>query len=235
MRDPIQKKVQEIRSRIDAEKAKGKVVGYLSIPISTIAGSYFGENVKVAAEIKERVESGFGPKAAWLLDSAGPEVSLPSGANGAEYMLMWTNVLAGPDGLGAFDFVYFTGPSDFAYHFGLDGHDDLTKLDQYYDSASKTDPGLKAVSKKEFRAYYGIGASVTYSYGSHDEWDIVRSIKEARRKLDEKTTADKQKVGIAIQMGVYFDGQAVAPGLFETGIAAGNAGKCAAPDDTKTR
>jgi hypothetical protein len=53
--------------------------------------------------------------------------------------------------------------------------------------------------------------------------------------LDETTPVDKQKVGIATQMGVYFDGRPIAPGLFETAIAAGNAGKCAAPDGTKTR
>ncbi len=235
MRDSIQRKIQEIRARIAVEKAKGKLIGYLSIPISTVAGSYFGENVKVAAEIKERVEDQLGVNAAWLLDTAAPEMSLPAGANGAEYMLMWTNVLEGPDGLGAFDFVYFAGPSDFAYHFGLNGHNDLEKLDEYYNSASKIDPGLKAVPKQDFRAYYGLRASVAYSYGSHDEWNIVRSINKARRDTDLARKSDEVKRGIATQIAVYFDGHPVAPGLFEASIAAGDADACKPPADGEAR
>ncbi|MGY8685371.1 hypothetical protein Q2941_47770 [Bradyrhizobium sp. UFLA05-153] len=62
MREPIQCKVQEIRARIDTEKAKDKLVGYLSIPASTVAGSYFGENVKVADEVRNALEIGWAPK-----------------------------------------------------------------------------------------------------------------------------------------------------------------------------
>ncbi|MGY8685372.1 hypothetical protein Q2941_47775 [Bradyrhizobium sp. UFLA05-153] len=107
-----------------------------------------------------------GPKAAWLLNTATPDVSLPAGAYGAEYMLMCTNVLVGTNGLGAFDSVSFTGRSDFAYHFGLDRHDDLSKLYEHYDSVSKTDQALKAVPNEDAIAYYGLRASVAYRYGS---------------------------------------------------------------------
>jgi len=143
LRGIIQQHVDDIRARIAAEKAKGKAVGYLSIPISTVGGSYFGENLKIAGEIKERVEARFGVKAAWLLNTAAPEVSLPQGATGPEYMLMWTKVLEGSSGLGDLDFVYFTGPSEFARHFGLDGHADMEKLEAYYDSLLKTDENLR--------------------------------------------------------------------------------------------
>src|SRR4051794_23713226 len=53
----IDQKVQAIRAGIADEKKKGKAVGYLSLPISTLAGSYIGINVRVADEVKERVEA----------------------------------------------------------------------------------------------------------------------------------------------------------------------------------
>jgi len=220
LRGAIQQRIDDIRARIAAERSKGKAIGYLSIPISTVGGSYFGENVRVAAEIKERVEDSLGVKVAWLLNTAAPEFSLPQGATGAEYMLMWTKVLEGTSGLGDFDFVYFTGPSDFARHFGLGGDRDMEKLESYYDSLVQTDPGLKAVPKRAFRDYYALRASVEYSYGSHDEWNIVRTINQKRRDAD-------RKAGIAAQMGVLFEGHPVAPGLFETPITPGDAGQCA--------
>jgi hypothetical protein len=219
LRGAIETNVEKIRSRIAGEKAGGKAVGYLSIPISTIAGSYFGENIKIAAEVKERVEERLGIHSSWLLNTAAKEVSLPANATGADYMLMWTKVLEGLDGLGGLDFVYFVGPSEFARHFGLDGHGDLEKLEGYYDSKVKTDEGLKAVDKRSFRDYYGLRASVAFSYGSHDEWNIVRTINQKRREAD-------PKAGIAKQMGVFFDGKPVPPGMFEAPIEPGDAGAC---------
>jgi hypothetical protein len=219
LRGAIASQVAYIRDVIAAQKAKGMAVGYLSIPISTINGSYIGENVKIASEVKERVEKRFGEKAVWLLNTAAKDVALPSNATGADYMLMWTRVLEGEDGLGDLDFVYFVGPSEFARYFGLTGTGDLEKLEAYYDAASKADAGLKKVDKRAFRDYYGLRASVAFSFGSHDEWNIVRVINEKRRAADAAT-------GIAKQMGVFFDGRPVAPGLFEASIAAGDAGAC---------
>jgi hypothetical protein len=218
LRGAIQQNISDIRAIVAAERAKGKAVGYLSIPISTVAGSYIGENVRIAAEIKERVEERLGVHAAWLLNTAGSNVTLPSEATGADYMLMWTKVLEGESGLGDFDFVYFTGPSDFARHFSLDGKADLEKLEAYYDATARTDPELKKVDRRAFRDYYGLRASVAYSFGSHDEWDIIRV-------LNQKRVADAN-YGIARQIAVLFDAQPAAPGLFETSVIAGNAGAC---------
>ena len=43
------------------------------------------------------------------------------GANGADYMYMWTQILEGPTAHGEnFDFSYFVGPADFKnYYFFL--------------------------------------------------------------------------------------------------------------------
>jgi hypothetical protein len=216
----IDQQAAAVREAIGKQKAQGKAIGYMSIPISTVAGSYSGVNAKVGAEVKERVESRFGPNDAWILNPAATQVALPPGASGADYMLMWTKVLEGRTGLGEdFDFVYFVGPSDFARHFPLDGRADLERLDAYYDGLVKTDPDLGKIDKKSFREYYALRASVAFSFGSHDEWNIVRAINEKRR-------ADKDHYGIARQLGVFFDGRAVAPGLLETPIAAGTADAC---------
>jgi hypothetical protein len=215
----IDQQVTAIRETIAKQKAQGKAIGYMSIPISTIAGSYYGVNVKVGAEVKERVESRFGPNDAWILNPGAVQAGLPPGASGADYMLMWTKVLEGRTGLGEdFDFVYFVGPSEFARHFSLDGRADMERLDDYYDGLVKTDPDLAKIDKKSFREYYALRASVAFSLGSHDEWNIARAINEARRA--------SKDYGIARQLGVFFDGRPVAPGLFETPIAAGDAGAC---------
>lgn len=216
----IDQQVAVIRDTVGKQRAQGKAIGYMSIPISTLAGSYYGVNVKVGAEVKERVESRLGPNDAWILNPGAPQAALPPGATGPDYMLMWTRVLEGRTGLGEdFDFVYFVGPSEFARHFSLDGHGDMEKLDAYYDGLVKTDPGLAKVDKKSFREYYALRASVAFSLGSHDEWNIVGAINEARRA--------SKDYGIAKQLGVLFDGRAVAPGLFEVPIARGDAGPCA--------
>jgi hypothetical protein len=218
--DDIGHKLSEIRDAIKQQKQAGKAIGYLSIPLSTVAGAFFDVNLLVAAETKERIELRFGVQDVWVLNPGATQFSLPSNAVGPDYMFMWSQVLEAEDGLGAFDFAYFTGPSDFAAHFGLDGQNDLKKLDVAYDDLVKTDPAIAGkVDRRSFRDYYGLRASVAYSLGSHDEWDIARTINEKRRQSD--TTS-----GIAKQMGIFFDGKPVAPGLLETSIATGDVGAC---------
>src|SRR5262249_36874286 len=162
------------RDMIGKQRAQGKAIGYMSVPISTIAGSYYGINVKVGTEVKEQVESRFGAKDAWILNPAAVQAGRPQNAGGAAYVLVRAGGLEGKTGLGEdFDFVYFVGPSDFARHFALDGRADMERLDAYYDNLVKTDPDLAKIDKKSFREYYVLRASVAFSFGSHDEWNIV--------------------------------------------------------------
>jgi hypothetical protein len=217
--ETINQRVKYIRGMVADQKRHGKSIGYMSIPISTIGGSYFSVNTVVAAEVKQYVENRLGPEDAWIINPASKDVALPPGATGADYMLMWTKVLEGDNGLGDdFDFVYFVGPSAFARHFSLDGQRDMEIISKYYDELSKKDTELRKVDKKSFREYYSLRASVSFSYGSHDEWNIVRAINERRR-------ADT-KYGLTKQLAVLFDGHAVPPGQFESAIASGNTGEC---------
>jgi hypothetical protein len=216
----IAKNVALIRGQIREQRAQGKAIGYMSIPISTLEGSYLPVNVKIAEENKARIEKRFGPRFAWILNPGAKEFTLPREATGADYMLMWTRVLQGDDGLGAdFDFVYFSGPQDFAQHFGLRGLNDMGVLDAYYEKLAKTDSGITNVDKAKFRQYYALRASVAFSYGSHDEWNIIRSINDRRRASD-------PKLGMARQLGVMFDGRSVAPALFDAPTAPGTVGDC---------
>lgn len=221
----IQERVGAIRARLAAERAAGKATGYISIPISTLEGSYSKVNVDVANDVKKRVETKFGTASVWMLNPGDGQWSLPdqSGvrAGGADYMLMWTRVLEGATGDGPdFDFVYFAGPNDFRAALQIGETDIMGQLDAEYDKRAATDPGIKAVDKKLFRNYYALRASVAFSLGSHDEWNIARSVNEKRRSAG--------RPGIARQWGIWFDGRPVSPSQYETPAAPGYAGTCAA-------
>lgn len=222
-RDAINANVARVRQLIVEQRTQGKAIGYISIPLSTAGGSYFGVNQDVAKEIKDRIEKRFGVHSVWMLNP-GAEGNLPGGS-GADYMLMWTKILEGRSGLGEdFDFFYFVGPSDFAKFFALDGNGDMDKIEAAFDKRLASDPKLKdavdqnKISKKTFRNYYALRASVAFSYGSHDEWNIARLINERRRG-----SAD---FGISNQLGILFDGLAVNPGDFEAANASGDVGRC---------
>ena len=205
----------------DAHKS-GKAVGYLSVPLSPTGGGYMKLNFEVAAAAKAAIEKRFGADFVWVLDPGSAE-PLPKGS-GADYMLMWTEILEGPNGLGEdLDFVYFAGPQDFARVFGLDGNADMAKIDQYFDKRLKSDPDLeKAVqgglTKSAFRKYYGLKASSAVSKGAHDEWNIIRIVNERRR--------NDPKLGVGNQLAVFFDGQGVPAAHIEAAVSEGYAGKC---------
>jgi len=59
---------------------------------------------------------------------------------------------------------------------------------------------------------------VSFSYGSHDEWNIARLLNERRRGSTD--------FGISNQLSILFDGRATTPGDFEAGDASGNVGRC---------
>jgi hypothetical protein len=222
VKEAILKRVAEIRLRIADQKTQGKAIGYLSIPISSFAGGYEGLNAKVAENAKKQLEERFGARAAWMLNTAAADVKLPEKARGAEYMLMWTKVLEGEDGLGRdFDFIYFVGLSDYAQFLKLDGKGDMEKLEAYYEENAKTDPDLAKIDKTSFRNYYGLRASVTASRGSHDEWNIIRMINEKRRH-----DSHKSEFGISRQVAVLFDGRGLPPGPTESATASGYVGGC---------
>ncbi len=225
----IDEKVAYYRAAIAAERAKGKAIGYMSVPLSTAGGSYFGVNREVAQKVKERVEARFGTASAWLLDPTAKEADLPTlngvRAGQGDYLVMWTRILEGDKGLGEdFDFVYFVGPSDYAEFFGLTGKGDMDRIAAYFDERLQKDADLKraiergTVTAASFRNYYGLKASAAFSVGAHDEWNVIRAVNARRR--------DDAKLGLANQLPMMFDGRALSSAESEQAVTAGNAGAC---------
>ena len=167
----------------------------------------------------------FGAKSVWILNPGAAGFSLPSGANGADYMLQWTRVLEGPSGTGDdFDFFYFSGPSDFGNALGLTGDGDMEKIDALFDQRYAADEKLRdavaqgKVSKATFRNYYGLKASVMFSYGSHDEWNILRLINVKR--------LGGTQFGVANQIASFYDGRPTPPSAAEQPVSNGYMGRC---------
>ena len=222
LRPVIDRHIADVRKAIRAQRDLGKAIGYLSVPISTAGGGYFGVNIDTANDVVARLEARMGKELVWMLNPGANQWSLPAAATGADYMFMWASILEGTDSLGSdFDFVYFVGPSDFAALLKLDGTADMAKLEAYYDKRAATDPGIAKVGKRAFRNFYALRASVAFSLGSHDEWDIARAINGRRRARDASN-------GIPGQLAVLFDGHAVPPASYEGAVQPGNVGACAA-------
>jgi len=218
----IAAKVERFRAVIAEQRRSGKLVGYLSVPLTSTGGGHFNVNREVAAGAKAAIEARYGADFVWVLDPAALDADLPKGT-GADYMAMFAAVLEGADGLGDFDFAIFAGPQDFARYFGFDGNADMAKLDRYFDKRVQSDPEFdKAVqgglAKAQFRKYYALRASSSVSRGAHDEWNIVRLINERRR-------ADP-KLGTGNQIPVFFDGRAATPADSEAPVSDGYVGKC---------
>jgi len=72
-----------------------------------------------------------------------------------------------------------------------------------------------------FRNYYGLRASVSFSLGAHDEWNIVGKI-NARRRVD-------AKFGTGNQLPSWFDGRAVSSAQADQPMSTGYAGNCKVP------
>jgi hypothetical protein len=235
----INANVPRVRQLIADNKAKGKAIGYLSVPLSPAGGGSSEINSEAAEWIASEVEARLGPSSVWILNPGAEGSAAMNGASGADYMYMWAQILEGQGGHGEdFDFYYFAGPTDFSKYFLQPKKDSkeqpnsdpgrvkdyFGKLNDFFDARVASDPEFKKavdqgqISKTGFRNYYGLRASVAFSYGSHDEWNIARLLNARRRG-----TAD---FGIANQISVFFDGQPVNPGGFESVAASGDTGRC---------
>lgn len=219
----IDAKVEQFRKLIAEQRKAGKAVVYLSVPLTAAGGGNFAVNREVAAATKAALEKRWGADYVYVFDPTTPDADLPRGAGGADYMVLWTAVLEGADGLGDFDGAYFAGPADFARYFGFDGNADMGKLDAYFDKRVAANPDFAksvqgGLAKDAFRRYYALRASSTVSRGAHDEWNVFRLVNEKRRQ--------DAKLGTAAQIPILFDGQGVAPAQQEAAISDGYLGKC---------
>jgi hypothetical protein len=202
-----------IRADIRAARQAGRLVIYASTPISPRGGGVQKVNVEISAAVKARLEKTYGA-GAWVLDPGVYQLPSVDGKSpgGGDYMVMWTRVLAGDDGAGRdVDMAHFTGPGDMRAFFGCT--EDITGcLARWLTGRAASDADLRRVAddadaRRAFVRYYAMRASVMYSAGSHDEWNIVVRINRKRALGD--------------QIAVFFDGRAVSPSAMETEILPG--------------
>jgi hypothetical protein len=211
----IASQVQRVRQDIHTQRQAGKLIVYASTPISPRGGGNMDTNLEIAASVKARLEKEYGA-AVWVLDPGRYQMPDAGGKSpgGAEYMVMWTAVLAGDDGMGGdFDMIHFTGPQDMRAFFGC-GREDVTGcLDRWLAARSAADDKLRravaadAGRRHAFLRYYALRASSAYSSGAHDEWNILVRINR-KRPLGE-------------QVAVFFDGRPASPAEMEAEVSPG--------------
>jgi hypothetical protein len=210
-------KVDDIRKLVRGERDKGKLIGYISVPLSPTGGGAADINSSVSSDVKGRLEAMYGHQI-WMLTPGSQEASIPlvggKSATGREYMYMWTQVLAGDDGVGAdFDLFYFVGRTDFWHYLQITEADAIAKLKDLADARK-----LVGDNKRNFVSYYAFRASAAVSRGAHDEWNILQLINQTRRA--------SPKYGVGLQIASMFDGRFVELNDIETPISAGYEGKC---------
>ncbi len=215
--DPvIAERIAQARDDLRRQRLAGKLTAYLSCPISSRGGGYEPTNLEISAFTKQRLEARSGGKI-WYLNPGNYQIGKVANKEpeGGDYMWMWTQILAGEDGLGNdFDLVYFLGPGDAALFFATfeqPGDRPGDGLDRYIERQTSDDFKrtilADPVRLADFRRFYLIRASVAWSKGAHDEWNILVRINRRR--------------GVGDQIPMYFDGRAVSPAEMETEITPG--------------
>jgi hypothetical protein len=225
----IDSAVDNLRAQVRSQSA-GKLIVYLSVPLTSRGGGYRPLNVEISDFLKSRIETRFQNRV-WVLAPGKAESELPpvkgKSPQGGEYMYMWTKVLAGDDGYGRdFNLLFAAGPSEIKSFFGAS--DDMpASLERYMELRAKTDTDFRdqiasvPETRKRFLAYYATKASVAFSDGSHDEWNIFVEINRRRR-------SDARTFGLGEQIPVIFDGRSTSPAEMETRVSPGYEKACPA-------
>jgi len=145
----------------DVQRARleGRLVVYLSVPISPRGGSFQATNVDIAMETERRLHARWG-ESVWVLNPAryqmeskggyglieqharAEKIDLAAlmkrgGPTGGDYMRMWTRVLVtdgGPNLGERFDGFYFLGPSDIAAFLNPSGNTMSRAVEEYFAS-----------------------------------------------------------------------------------------------------
>jgi hypothetical protein len=222
----ISNNIGYFRKQLSDAKASGKLTVYLSVPFSTRGGGYRGINIIVAAATASAVAKQFGSNHVFVLNPSVKAADLAPSALQADYLYMWSSVLAGEDGLGAdLDAIYMVGPTDFANALALTGDNKVETVEKLYETRLATDDEFKKVvasgrvTKSEFLVYYTFRSGTAFSAGAHDEWNTIVNINEQRRR---KFGDD----GFGRQLGVWFDGRQVASNALESRISPGSEAVC---------
>jgi hypothetical protein len=114
----------------------------------------------------------------------------------------------------------FDMDADFRDAYSIDGIAWGTDYKHASDAANQIDMRAKwEALRRDFLRFYSLRASVTFSLGSHDEWNIFRLINEKRRKR----YGENDNRGIAEQLAGFFDGVQIDSASTETILSNGYA------------
>ena len=201
----IDSSIAELNKEISEARRAGKYIAYLSVPISNRGGGFFDVNNEIAEHTAAYLAKTYGERL-HIVNPAKLNLKKVDDdrAGGGEYMAIWSDILAGADGLGSqFDIVYFAGPADVDRYFRLDAKDKLGALEKWVALRMKDDESFarhmsKDENRYDFVRYYGLRASATFSKGANDEWNIVSALNEQREAGQD--------------ISVFFNGGAVEPG-----------------------
>jgi hypothetical protein len=177
---------------------------------------------------------------------------------GGDYLRMWTKVLVEDQGIydfddpkanqptlknsgQHFDAFYFLGPRDVQDFFLAPGL--VWKPGWQDDSSLSLSDKLTQLNlrkqwrelRRQYLRFYGLRASVNFSLGSHDEWEIFRQINLGRR--EKAIAANGDNAGVAEQLAAFFDQKQLDPGAAEAPLSRGYAmgsPKCTAREDEST-
>lgn len=212
----IAERIALARQHLREQRKAGRFTAYLSVPISSRGGGWQPTNLEISAFTKKLLEFRNG-NTIWYLNPGEYQISKVDGQEpgGGEFLWMWTEILAGADGLGRdFDLVYFLGPTDVALFFARDlnpGEHLSDGIRHYIEKQTSAEFKREVASNPErllgFRRFYQLRAGVAWSKGAHDEWNIFVRINKKR--------------GVGEQIPMYFDGRALSPAEMETEVAVG--------------
>jgi hypothetical protein len=188
-----------IKEDVARARAEGRLVAYLSCPISSRGGGWSGTNVDIARHMERAVLERWG-EAFWILNPAQyqleskagtgliirhardlnidlPKLLSQSTPGGGDYLRMWTKVLVedGDKNFGRnFDAFYFLGPRDVSSFFTQGGSLTLTAgIDSYFARRYATD-----VSFRDAFSVPGI------TWGAPDAATADARIEWSRRRRD---------------------------------------------------
>lgn len=158
-----------IKSDIARARAEGRLVLYLSCPISSRGGGWSGTNVDIARHVERTILERWG-EAFYVLNPAQYQLESKAGTGlivghaqrlgidlqellksavpgGGDYLRMWTRVLV-EDGQGDlgydFDAFYFLGPRDVFEFFTRNGAQTLTAgVQAYFSRKMEADPAFR--------------------------------------------------------------------------------------------
>ena len=194
--------VSLIKGEIARAQADDRVIVYLSCPISSRGGGYYGTNVDIAKHIEHRLMADWGHRF-WILNPARYQLESKEGTglmqqharklgikadklknlkpHGGDNMRMWTRVLIedNVDNTARdFDMFYFIGPTDVRDFFTSGGAVTVTAgIEEYFARKFTIDP--------DFRDYYstpGIIWGVDKKKAAKKEQQEGRDVWERGRK-----------------------------------------------------